>query len=138
MGLLFVGWAVPTKNVAPAYNFCSETDWWAQPTLQRATMSRRDKLEQMLAAEPGDVFLHYALACELVKLGDLDAGLRRFETVHEQFPDYVAAWFRHAQVLAEQGETDAARTVGERGLETAHRVGDQHAAGEIAGFLELL
>jgi predicted Zn-dependent protease len=101
-------------------------------------MARREQLEAMLAEDPGDVFLHYALACELVKLGEITAGLTRFDSIHEQFPDYVPAWFRHAQVLSEQGDADAARTIGERGLETARRVGDTHAAGEIAGFLELL
>ena len=101
-------------------------------------MSRREQLEAMLADEPGDVFLHYALACELVKLGDVTTGLSRFDAIHTQSPDYVPAWFRHAQVLAEQGRLDAARTIGEQGLETARRVGDAHAAGEIAEFLNLL
>lgn len=101
-------------------------------------MSRRDQLEAMLAAEPEDVFLHYALACELVKLGETVAGLARFETLHERFPDYVPAWFRHAQVLAESGDGASAKSIGERGLETARRVGDAHAAREIAEFLAML
>lgn len=92
----------------------------------------------MLADDSGDVFLHYALACELVKLGDVTGGLERFDAIHTLFPDYVPAWFRHAQVLAEQGQSDAARTIGEQGLETARRVGDSHASGEIAEFLALL
>jgi hypothetical protein len=92
----------------------------------------------MLADDPGDVFLHYALACELVKLGELAAGVERFNTIHAQFPDYVPAWFRHAQVLAEHGDAAAARSIGERGLETARRVGDAHAAREIGEFLGLL
>jgi hypothetical protein len=105
---------------------------------RETTVSRREQLEAMLAAEPDDVFLHYALACELVKVGDTAVGLSRFDALHERFPDYVPGWFRHAQVLAESGDAAQARAVGERGLETARRVGDAHAAGEIAEFLALL
>lgn len=101
-------------------------------------MSRRAALEQMLQDDPHDVFLHYGLANELAKGGEVPAALDRFRLIHEQFPDYVPAWFRHAQVLAEQGDSDEARRVGTTGLATAERVGDFHAAGELRGFLELL
>ncbi len=101
-------------------------------------MSRRETLESMLAADPDDVFLHYALATELLKAGELAQADAKFAQIHAQFPDYVAAWFRHAQATAEQGRTAEARCLGEQGLAAARRVGDQHAAGEIAGFLELL
>lgn len=101
-------------------------------------MGRREQLEQLLAEDPDDVFLHYALATEDVKLGDLQEGLRRFRDLNQRFPDYVPGWFKHAQVLAEAGAPDEAREVGTRGLETARRVGDLHAAGELAEFLNLL
>ncbi|OYW20865.1 MAG: hypothetical protein B7Z55_06630 [Planctomycetales bacterium 12-60-4] len=101
-------------------------------------MSRREKLESMLVAEPDDVFLHYALATELLKQGEATLAEEKFAQIHAQFPDYVPAWFRHAQAAQEQGRTDDARTIGEQGLATARRVGDHHAAGEIAGFLDLL
>ncbi|HUQ73042.1 MAG TPA: hypothetical protein VM165_26165 [Planctomycetaceae bacterium] len=101
-------------------------------------MTRRQQLEAMLAEEPDDVFLLYGLACEEIKAGDQTAGLSRFDDIHTRFPDYVPAWFRHAQFLAELGETDSAKQIGQTGLETARRVGDLHAAGELTGFLELL
>lgn len=101
-------------------------------------MSRRAKLEQLLAADPGDVFLHYGLACELLKETDPEPADSRFRHIHTVFPDYVAAWFRHAQWKAELGETEEARQLAEQGLAVARRVGDHHAAGELAGFLELL
>ncbi len=101
-------------------------------------MSRREKLESMLSDEPGDVFLHYALATELLKLGEVAAAETRFQSIHENFPDYVPAWFRHAQAAAEQDRVDDARALAQTGLTVARRVGDDHAAGELAGFLELL
>lgn len=101
-------------------------------------MSRREKLQALLSDDPDDVFLLYGLACEEVKEGDVSAGLERFQQIHQRFPDYVAAWFKHAQLLAEAGESDQARAIGEQGLAAARRAGDGHALGEIAGFLELL
>jgi thioredoxin-like negative regulator of GroEL len=101
-------------------------------------MPRKEQLEALLAEDPHDVFLHYALACELIKQGDCEAGFARFATIHDAFPDYVPAWFRHAQLLSEHGETDEAKAVGRQALQTAVRTGDQHAAGEIQGFLNLL
>lgn len=101
-------------------------------------MNRRATLEKMLAEEPHDVFLHYALANELVKAGEYTAAWERFAFLHGEFPDYVPAWFRHAQALAEADHVDEARTVGQQGLTVAERVGDLHAAGEIRGFLEML
>lgn len=100
--------------------------------------SRRERLQAMLIDDPGDVFLHYALATEYLKEGDVSAAEEKFTELHENFPDYVPAWFQHAQALAEQGRTDEARRTAEQGLATAKRVGDTHAAGEITGFLELL
>ncbi|MDX1970603.1 MAG: hypothetical protein SFV23_25760 [Planctomycetaceae bacterium] len=101
-------------------------------------MNRREKLESMLVAEPDDVFLHYALATELLKTKEYAEAEAKFAQIHAQFPDYVAAWFRHAQAAAEQGRVGEARSIGEQGLAAAKRMGDQHAAGEIVGFLELL
>ena len=101
-------------------------------------MSRRAKLEAMLAAEPNDVFLGYALAKELATAGDAPAALAQFERVIAGHPDYVPAYFQQGQVLAEEGDTDAAREVLTRGLAVAQRLGDAHAAGEMAEFLEML
>lgn len=101
-------------------------------------MSRLEKLEKMLADEPDDVFLHYALATEYLKLSDPTAAEERFQIIHTRFPDYVPGWFRHAQAAAEQGDTSKARELATTGLATARRVGDAHAAGELSEFLALL
>lgn len=101
-------------------------------------MSRLEKLEKMLADEPDDVFLHYALATEYLKFHDASAAEERFQILHSRFPDYVPAWFRHAQAAAEQGDPAQARVLATTGLETARRVGDAHAAGELIEFLAAL
>ena len=101
-------------------------------------MSRLEKLEQMLQAEPEDVFLHYALAKELISTGQTQIGLDRLEDINGRWPDYVPAFFERGRSLADAGQTDAAKTVIATGIKVAERVGDDHARGEMAEFLSLL
>lgn len=92
----------------------------------------------MLEDDPEDAFLNYALAKELHAEGDLGGSLAQYDRVIERHPDYVPAYFQKGQLLAEQGETAAARDVLRRGIAVARNVGDSHAAGEMAAFEESL
>jgi predicted Zn-dependent protease len=101
-------------------------------------MSRREKIEAMLADEPGDTFLRYSLAMELDKEGDHDASLAKFaELTHDQ-PPYVPAFFMAAQQLARLGSMSKARDSLRSGIEAARAQGDAHAAGEMSEFLTSL
>ncbi|MCO6438700.1 MAG: tetratricopeptide repeat protein [Phycisphaerae bacterium] len=101
-------------------------------------MPRRDQLEKMLQAEPGDVFLNFALAMELLKNGETDTALHQFDRVIELDRNYVAAYFQKAQLLSELGRTADARAVLESGLHAARNVGDSHAEMELGDFLAQL
>lgn len=92
----------------------------------------------MLADEPDDLFLNYALGMEHQKLGDAEAALRQFMVMNERFPDHVAAWHQRGRLLMDQGEAGAAREVLQQGIAVAQRTGDSHAAAEMQGLLELL
>lgn len=98
-------------------------------------MSRRAKLEAMLAQSPGDTFLGYGLAMEMIKEGDAEAGKKQLVQVIEANPDYQAAYFQLGQILTNEGEIEAAKGWLERGIEAAKRIGDAHAAAEMEGFL---
>ena len=101
-------------------------------------MSRREQLEEMLVAEPDDSFLHYALALELTKGAERPAGLQRLAEMNTRFPDHVPAYFRRGQLLAEDGDSAAARDVLMQGMLVARRTGDDHAAAEMQELLESL
>ena len=101
-------------------------------------MSRRARIEELLEADPDDVFLKYALAKEFAAEGDVPSALTAFDRVIAEHPDYVPAYFQKAQTLASEGETDAARAALEAGIIIARRVGDTHAAGEMVAFLDTL
>lgn len=101
-------------------------------------MSRREQLEALLADDPHDSFLHYALAMEEKSAGDPAAALTRLTDMEARFPDCVAAYFQRGQILSAEGEGEAAAAVLTRGIAVARRVGDLHAAGEMQGLLDLL
>lgn len=101
-------------------------------------MSRREKIEAILAEDPGDPFLRYSLAMELDKEGEHDASLDRFRELMREADPYVPAFFMAAQQLARLGRIDEARTVLREGVEHARAAGNAHAAGEMSEFLASL
>jgi hypothetical protein len=101
-------------------------------------MSRREKIEAMLADDPGDTFLRYSLAMELDKEGDHDASLTRFAELTRDEPPYVPAFFMAGQQLVRLQRIDEARGVLRDGITAARVQGDLHAAGEMTEFLASL
>ena len=101
-------------------------------------MSRREKIEAMLADEPRDTFLRYSLAMELEKEGDHDASLAKFNELTRDEPPYVPAFFMAAQQLAKLDRINEARSYLRDGIEVARTQGNAHAAGEMSEFLASL
>jgi tetratricopeptide (TPR) repeat protein len=101
-------------------------------------MSRREKIEAMLADDPGDTFLRYSLAMELDKEGDHDASLAKFRELSRDDPPYVPAFFMAAQQLARLGRNEEAREILREGISAAQHQGDAHAAAEMSEFLASL
>jgi tetratricopeptide (TPR) repeat protein len=101
-------------------------------------MSRREKIEAMLAEEPRDTFLRYSLAMELDKEGAHDESLSHLVELTRDDPPYVAAFFMAGQQLARLGRTEDARGVLREGIDEARKQGDAHAAGEMSEFLASL
>lgn len=102
------------------------------------TETRRQKIEAMLADEPGDQFLRYSLAMELDKDGENEASIDRLrELMHDDSP-YVPAFFMAGQQLTRLGRIDEARAFLRDGIEQARKQGDAHAAGEMSEFLASL
>jgi tetratricopeptide (TPR) repeat protein len=101
-------------------------------------MSRRQKIEAMLADAPQDEFLRYALAMELDKEGDHEASLARLDELSRDEPPYVPAFFMAGQQLARLGRLAEARSRLRDGIEAARRAGDAHAAAEMSELLASL
>jgi thioredoxin-like negative regulator of GroEL len=100
--------------------------------------TRREKIEAMLADDPGDTFLRYSLALELSKENRFDESIQRLRELTHESPPYVPAFFMAAQQLAQHQEFEAARGMLREGIEAARAQGDLHAAGEMSDFLASL
>ena len=100
-------------------------------------MNRREKIEERLRSDPDDVFLNYSYAMELSR-EDVPAAQAVFEKVRTLDPNYVPAYFQEGQMLAQAGQTDAARDVIRSGIGIARATGDSHALGEMTEFLDSL
>lgn len=101
-------------------------------------MSRREKIEAMLADDPGDTFLRYSLAMELDKEGDHAGSLAKFAELTRDDTPYVPAFFMAGQELVRLGRVEEARSFLRDGIEAARTQGDAHAAGEMSEFLASL
>ncbi len=101
-------------------------------------MPSREQLEQLLADDPTDVFLIYAVAMAFASEGDTAEAIDKLATLVEAQPDYVPAWFQRGQLLAGASRVQEACEVLTEGIGVARRVGDAHAEGEMTEFLESL
>ncbi len=101
-------------------------------------MNRLDKIRNMLADDPDDVFLNYALALELDKDGQHDESLQLFDQLTSRQPPYVPAFFMAAQMLNRLDRCGEAEQLLKRGVQAATAQGDDHAATEMTEFLEMI
>lgn len=100
--------------------------------------SRREKLQEFVAAHPTDAFAQYGLAIELAKEGDNDSAVRTFQELLTAHRDYVTGYFQLGQLFAKMGRGAEARQTLQSGIEAANRMGDSHASSEMAAALEEL
>lgn len=96
-------------------------------------MSRKATIEAMLADNPTDAFLRFALAKEYEKEGD-DAGAKAaYEALLEDQPEYVGTYYHLGKTLERLGEDAAAYQTYTNGIAITKRLGERHAMSELAG-----
>jgi Flp pilus assembly protein TadD len=103
-----------------------------------ANKSRKDQILEMLAANPADTELHYFLAMEHLGTGETDAALKALQDLTVLDPDYVPAYQQLGQLLTRLEREDEARLAYRTGIVAARKKGNQHAADEMAAFLDSL
>jgi predicted Zn-dependent protease len=101
-------------------------------------MSRLERLKEMLAADPKDVFLRYAMGMELKGLDQHPECIEIFQGLMRESPPHVPSFFMAGQALVASGLIDEARAVLRDGIDEARRQKDLHAAGEMSEFLASL
>ena len=100
-----------------------------------AQKTRREVLEEFVAANPNDAFTRYALAMECAKTGDSEAAISHFRQLLATYPNYVVAYFQLGQLLARLARTQEAKDVLSAGIAVAQKRGEQHARDGMEAFL---
>jgi tetratricopeptide (TPR) repeat protein len=95
-------------------------------------------LEKMMLEGATDALALYGLAMEYKTVGRVEEAVATFTKLRDLHPDYVAMYLMCGETLSKSGRTDEARAWLERGLETARRKGETHAAGELESALATL
>ncbi len=111
------------------------------PTAGAGGTQGTDRLAQLLRlveSEPNDAFLLYGVAQEHGRRGATDEAVRWYDRCLAADPNYCYAYFHKARTLEEANRTAEAVAALKLGLERARAVRDQHAASEIAGYLDQL
>jgi predicted Zn-dependent protease len=103
--------------------------------MTQAAQSRREMLEQFVAANPGDAFARYGLAMECANLGDTEAAGQHFRALLAAHPDYLYGYFHYGQLLLKVGRADEAKQILQAGVAAAQKKGDAHALDELQGAL---
>lgn len=97
---------------------------------------RLDKLLALLAAEPDDGFVLYALAQECQKLGRLVDAVGYYDRTILADPKQCYAFFHKAKALEALARPGDAVATLRQGLAHARAAGDFKAASEIEGYLD--
>jgi tetratricopeptide (TPR) repeat protein len=101
-------------------------------------MSRIEVIKKIVAQQPNDPFPRYGLAMEYKNAGQADEAHAAFSELEERWPEYVAAYLMHGNLLASMHRLDEARAIFESGIAAARKKGDAHALGELQSALQNL
>jgi tetratricopeptide (TPR) repeat protein len=100
--------------------------------------TRREMLEEFVAADPNDSFSRYALALELEKEGRANEAIAQLQEVLGRDENYVAAYYHLGRMLAKSGKDEEALAIYKRGIDAATKAGDQKTRNEIQEAIDML
>src|SRR5262245_12347387 len=103
-----------------------------------AEQTRLERLKSYLETHPNEPLGLYGLALEYRGLGQLDEAVTLFYRLSQEHPEYVPTYLMAGNTLETLGRASEARDFYEKGITAARAAGNQHAAGELQGALDLL
>jgi len=101
-------------------------------------MTRKEQIQAMLAAQPNDTFLQYALALEIAKAGDIKTAIQHTTNLLKQTPDYLGAYYQLGQWHETLEDFDAAIITYEKGITIAKKQNNLKAKSELEQALWLI
>ena len=101
-------------------------------------MNRIKTLLEILNDDPHDTFVLYSLAQEYSSAGNLSKSRKFYHRLRELDADYIGLYYHLGKLEEFEGNYEVAKNVYLDGIETAQRIGDTHAQGELEGALSML
>ncbi len=93
--------------------------------------TRLAQLQIMLAEEPGDRFLRYAIALEKKRDGDMEAAAADLQALLMEDPKYIACYYQLAVILADLGRAQEAMDACQSGALQCLVTGETKARSEL-------
>lgn len=84
---------------------------------------------------PDDSFSKFALALELIKIGQKEKAQVLFESIIENDPNYVGVYYHLGALYVGLEENKKALSTYKKGIEIANTLNDQHARTELQSAL---
>lgn len=100
--------------------------------------NRLAQLHAMLAEEPGDPFLRYAIALEKKRAGDMEDAATDLEALIAEDPKYIACYYQLALLRADLGRVKEAMEACKAGALQGLVAGDVKARAELQALLQSL
>jgi tetratricopeptide (TPR) repeat protein len=96
-------------------------------------MSRLERLQEFLQAQPNDPFLLFALAKEYEGLNDMDNALKNYLHLRTTTPQYVGLYYHLGKLYEKLQQPEQALETYKSGMIVAKTEKDMHAYSELAG-----
>lgn len=100
--------------------------------------TRKNQLNRLLQAHPGDPFLHHAMGLECVKSGADGQARFHFEKALRSDPDHAGTYYHLGKLLERQNHPREAMDIYQKGISVTTELGEAHLREELKGALELL
>jgi Tfp pilus assembly protein PilF len=101
-------------------------------------LSRLEKLQQFLAADPNDSFTRYAIGLEYAKENKFEEAIKALEELRELDASYIPTYYMLAGYYREVKDLTKAEAMYREGITKARAANDLHAASELQAALDEL
>ncbi len=101
-------------------------------------MTRLEKLQEFLKADPKDSFTCYAIGLEHLSAKDIPKAVKMFEALVVSDPKYVATYYQLGDCYRQMKEKEKAATCYKNGMAQARAANDLHTVSELQMALDEL
>ena len=101
-------------------------------------MTRLEKLQEFLKADPNDSFTRYAIGLEYLSMKEFMKAAEIMEALIINDPGYVATYYQLADCYRQMKEKEKANACYKKGIIQARAANDLHAASELQMALDEL